>query len=238
MSDLINISDPVLQQYYDSTNNKAYVMTLKRNNITAKELSERVYSDIVDNKASTNKPLSRWLVLNVLYDDLPDDKMNIMLNSINEKRKYKHGLLDYFVYLLKDNPNTLQLHQEIALYLGMDKHQLNRIYDTEDGNRVRSKSEVIICNLLHNAGIKYMYEEKLPYGNEGKWIEPDFTIEKIDKTQIYWEHVGLLGNENYDKNWLHKLDVYEKYYKGQMIKTYESGVLVNDAKVIIDKLLN
>ena len=237
MSELSNITDSILQEYYDSTKNKAYVMTLKRNNITAKELSERVYSAIVDGKATANKPLSRWLVLNIIDVDIPDEKMKLMLSSIDEKRKYKHGLLDYFVYLLQDNPNTLQLHQEIALYLGMDKHQLKRIYETEDGNRVRSKSEVIISNLLYSAHIKYTYEEKLYYGSDGKWIEPDFTFKMKDKTKVFWEHVGLLGTENYDANWLHKMDVYEEYFNGQMVKTYESGVLVNDAKKIIETKL-
>lgn len=42
-----------------------------------------------------------------------------------------------------------------------DKYQLNRIYTTADGNHVRSKSEVIISDLLYGAGIKYKYEEKL-----------------------------------------------------------------------------
>ena len=237
MSELTEITDPVLQEYFDSTKNKAYGMTLKRNNITATELSERVYSDIVDGKAVANKPLSRWLVLNIKETEISDEKMKIMLESIAEKRKYKHELLDYFVYLLEDNPNTLHLHQEIAGYLGMDRHQLNRIYETEDGNRVRSKSEVIICNLLHNAGIKYKYEEKLYYGNAGKWIEPDFTIEKSNGSKVFWEHVGMLGKEDYDSNWLHKLDVYEEYYCGQMVKTYESGALSKDAKQIIETKL-
>ena len=237
MSELSDISDPVLQQYYDSTKNKAYAMTLKKNNITAKELSERVYSDLVEGKAIANKPLSRWLVLNILETEIPEAKMNIMLDSIEEKRKYKHELLDYFVYLLEDNPNTLHLHQEIASYLGMDRHQLKRIYVTEDGNNVRSKSEVIICNMLHGAGINYKYEEKLFYGNDGKWIEPDFTIEKKDGSKMYWEHVGMLGKEDYDSNWLYKLDVYEQYFNGQMIKTYESGALSRDAKKLIETRL-
>ena len=237
ISDLTNISDPILQEYYDSTKNHAYAMTLKRNGIEPKELSERVYADIVDGKATATKPLTRWLILDIKDTDISDEKMQLMIESITEKRKYKHGLLDYFVYLLEDNPNTLYLHQEIASYLGMDRHQLNRIYETEDGNHVRSKSEVIICNLLHEFGIKYEYEEKLFYGDEGKWIEPDFTIEKDDGSRIFWEHVGMLGKEDYDNNWKYKLEVYEKYFEGQMVKTYESGVLSKDARRLIETCL-
>ena len=157
MSDLADITDPVLQQYYDSTKNHAYAMTLKRNNISPAELSERVYSDIVEDKAIATKPLTRWLILDIKETEIDSEKMGIMLQSIDEKKKYKHELLDYFAYLLEDNPNTLHLHQEIARYLGMDKHQLNKIYETADGNHVRSKSEVIICNLLYERGISYEY---------------------------------------------------------------------------------
>ncbi len=41
-----------------------------------------------------------------------------------------------------------------------------------DGNMVRSKSEVIICNLFANNGIDYNYEELLEY-EPGKFINPD-----------------------------------------------------------------
>ena len=47
----------------------------------------------------------------------------------------------------------------------------------------------------------------------------------------------MLGKEDYDSNWLHKLDVYEEYYSGQMVKTYESGALSKDAKQIIETKL-
>lgn len=43
------------------------------------------------------------------------------------------------------------------------------------GTRVRSKSEVIISNLLYKSNIKYKYEEKFPY-EDHKWLEPDFFV--------------------------------------------------------------
>ncbi len=61
----------------------------------------------------------------------------------------------------------------------------NHIYTTERGEKVRSKSEVIIANLLNKFNIPYRYEE--PF----KGIEPDFTIKNKDKSIIiYWEHSG------------------------------------------------
>ena len=106
---------------------------------------------------------------------------------------------------------------------------------TIDGNDVRSKSEVIICNLLYNAGIRYKYEEVLEY-EPGKIINPDFTIMLSNGKKVYWEHVGMLGNEKYDSDWSHKMEIYEKYYPGLLYRTYETGALSRDAEMIIEKI--
>lgn len=236
LSGLTNIKDPKVKEYYESTKTKGYVNTLKKNKLSAKELSDDVYRTLVEGTAKADKPLSRWLVIDVKNTEIREDEMVTMLSHAEEKRRYKHELLDYFVYVIDNNSNSQYLHQEMGRYLGMDKHQLKRIYETKDRNHVRSKSEVIICNLLYNAGIHYEYEKKLFYEDE-KWIEPDFTISLQSGSRKYWEHVGLLGNEEYDDNWVKKLDIYENYFPGQLIRTYESGALSNDAQRIIDQLL-
>ena len=58
---------------------------------------------------------------------------------------------------------------------------------------MRSKSEVIIANLLHAKGINYHYEEPLEF--DGITNYPDFTIEdgSTGKT-YYWEHLGMLND--------------------------------------------
>ena len=235
LSELYDIQDSDLQKYYDSTEAKGYVKTLKKNEITPKELSETVYRAVLSGNAKVKKALERWLVIEVSDTDISDDKMRMMLDDINEKKNYKHSLLDYFVYLIEDNPNTQYLHQEIARYLGMDKYHLNRIYKTMDGNQVRSKSEVIICDLLAKSGIKYEYERLLEY-EPGKNINPDFTIFLKEGKELYWEHIGMLGDEKYSQDWSNKMDIYEKYFPGQLLKTYESGVISKDAEDMIEKL--
>lgn len=235
LSELYDIKDPKLKKYYDSTEAKGYVKTMKKNDLTPGELSETVYRAVLTGNAKLNKALERWLVLEISDTQISDEKMKIMLDDISEKRNYKHGLLDYFIYLIEDNPNTQHLHQEIARYLGMDKYHLNRIYKTIDGNHVRSKSEVIICDLLAKSGLKYEYERLLEY-EPGKVINPDFTIFHDGGQELYWEHVGMLGNEKYSEDWSNKMDIYEKYFPGRLIKTYESGAISSDAEKIIDKI--
>ena len=235
LSELYDIKDPELQRYFDSTEAKGYVKTLKQNEITPQKLSEVVYRAVLSGNAKLKKALERWLVIEVSDTKISDEKMKIMLDDIETKKRYKHSLLDYFVYLIEDNPNSQHLHQEIARYLGMDKYHLNRIYKTVDGNQVRSKSEVIICDLLAKADLKYEYERLLEY-EPGKVINPDFTIFLGNGKQLYWEHIGMLGNEKYSEGWSNKMDIYENYYPGQLIKTYESGAISSDAEKIINRI--
>lgn len=140
-----------------------------------------------------------------------------LIDYIEVKKLYKRDLFNKFVQLLDDCRNSKELHQEIAYYLGMDKHLLNKIYHTRKGDLVRSKSEVIISNLLYDFGVDYQYENKFFY-KEGKWIEPDFTI-FTENGEIYWEHLGMIGRESYDENWLRKLEIYDTYFPDKLITT-------------------
>ena len=79
------------------------------------------------------------------------------------------------------------------------------IHRTARGELVRSKSEVIIANLLHANGIDYRYEEPLEI--EGLTKLPDFTIED-DNTgeRYYWEHLGMLSDGGYRRRWEEKVE--------------------------------
>lgn len=233
VSDIKNLD---LQKYYDSTKTKAFIRTVNQNNLEPQILASLVYNEFLENRLKVSKPLERWLIIDVKADNIDESTMSIILKNIEEKKKYKHELLDYFIYVLENTSNSLELHQEIASYLGTDKHHLNRIYKTLDGNHVRSKSEVIISNLLYQAGINYKYEEKLFYEND-KWIEPDFTI-VIESKVYYWEHVGMLGKEDYDLRWAEKLNVYRTCFKNKLIKTYENGNLSQDVERTIKEILD
>ena len=79
------------------------------------------------------------------------------------------------------------------------------IHRTARGEAVRSKSEVIIANLLNDRGIDYRYEEPLEIDGLTKY--PDFTIEDDDTGEwYYWEHLGMLYDEGYRQRWEKKVD--------------------------------
>ena len=85
------------------------------------------------------------------------------------------------------------------------------IHRTLKGDLVRSKSEVIIANMLFEAGIEYEYEKELDLGEDGIRI-PDFTIEDAEsRLCFYWEHCGMLGDSAYNRHWQEKQALYKKH---------------------------
>jgi predicted nuclease of restriction endonuclease-like RecB superfamily len=84
---------------------------------------------------------------------------------------------------------------------------------------MRSKSEVIIADSLAETKIEYFYEQTLT-GSDGYVRYPDFTIEDADSgNTYYWEHLGLLENEQYKTRWERKL----AWYREQKILPREEG---------------
>jgi hypothetical protein len=88
----------------------------------------------------------------------------------------------------------------------------NLIHITTRGDAVRSKSEVIIANLLHSKNIQYHYESPLEIDGVTKY--PDFTIEDDDTgITYYWEHCGMLADPEYKSRWEEK----KQWYSGNGI---------------------
>ncbi len=86
----------------------------------------------------------------------------------------------------------------------------NLIYRTERGELVRSKSEWIIADKLHAANIDYQYEQRTILDGIERY--PDFTIVDDDSGRTwYWEHNGMLGNEEYNQRWERKLAAYRRH---------------------------
>lgn len=93
------------------------------------------------------------------------------------------------------------------------------INKTRRGESVRSKSEVIIANILYEKKIDYSYELRL-VGQDGSVRYPDFTIEDADSgITYYWEHLGMLFDPAYRERWQKKLI----WYQAQGILSFEQG---------------
>ena len=100
-------------------------------------------------------------------------------------------------------------------------------YETRRGEKVRSKSEAIIADILQELGIPYHYEKALEL-EKGVVRYPDFTILNVKARQeLYLEHFGLLGDESYRSSCLDKLDEYRRagiFLGKNLIFTYEDNL--------------
>jgi len=89
------------------------------------------------------------------------------------------------------------------------------IHRTRRGVLVRSKSEVIVANVLDNlvddfSEIDWKYEEPLyPADDRKDYRLPDFTIGFAGDT-YYWEHLGMLSVPAYREGWERKRCWYEE----------------------------
>lgn len=82
-------------------------------------------------------------------------------------------------------------------------------FETQRGEIVRSKSEVIIADALYFAKIPYHYEKPIKIGK--RIIYPDFTVLNVKtRKEYYWEHLGMLDDEEYLNKSLLKLELYEQ----------------------------
>ena len=98
-------------------------------------------------------------------------------------------------------------------------------YYTNKGERVRSKSEIMIADALDKAGVPYRYEYPLYVKGIGN-THPDFlTLNIRTRKEIFWNHLGMLDDPKYAEDNVWKINQYLKagYYPGEnMILTYET----------------
>lgn len=232
---LSDIKNKKLIKIFESTKTKYLISSAKKSGENITEIIDLVYTCIVNDEVKLIKPPDRRLIISMKEEELSDEQQDMIINIIERKRKYKHDLLDYLLFVLENNTSSIELHQEIARYLGVDKNMLNKIYATTKGDKVRSKSEVIIANLLFQHDIKYEYELPLEYEID-KQIKPDFTIFLSENRKIFWEHLGLLGSETYDEDWLYKMKIYERHYPEMIRKTYEGVTITDSAMELIKEI--
>ena len=109
----------------------------------------------------------------------------------------------------------------------------------KEGLIVRSKSEVIIANMLYERGIEFEYERVLE--ENGKSYIPDFTFEDASGEPIILEHLGMLDIPSYAEAWKRKLEFYKSigYEEGEnLFTTHDDNGSIDSLaiKKIIDEI--
>lgn len=130
-----------------------------------------------------------WLVSReLIYTALTRSQKNVVLflRGTKEQFKAKASL---------DNSDLLNRRTNSLLESNF-KPRFVTHHVADSGDRVISKSELLIANILHEAGIKFEYNFELPSksGKGTRW--PDFVF-TINGTKIFWEHAGMLSKNDY-----------------------------------------
>lgn len=115
-----------------------------------------------------------------------------------------------------------------------DWYEEGKIHQTLSEYMVRSKSEVIIANMLTERQVPFWYEKPL-FASDGSFYLPDFTI-MLQGEEYYLEHVGRLDLPEYKAHWEKKKAWYNKFFNGKLLTTYETSTLSNDIDRIIKDL--
>ena len=139
-----------------------------------------------------------------------------------------------------------QWHETV--YEPNTSHLENLRFETEQGDIVRSKSEVIIANILYqyHEDIFYKYERPLKVSLHGidKTVYPDFSIMNVHTGKVvYWEHAGMMDDSHYVNEFVKKMNMYiaNDLLPGRdVIVTYEtssSPLDIGTVKSLVKSLL-
>lgn len=144
----------------------------------------------------------------------------------------------------QDHPSYYFYHTSIRDFLTKTYTQNTypaniQTYSTNGGTTVRSKSELIIANLLEANDIPYCYEIPLKLGIHRKY--PDFTImHPFTGDLLIWEHFGALHQPDYEQKMNEKMSLYLKHgYQPwkNLIYTFEFDLDPKRLQQIVDDIL-
>ena len=175
---------------------------------------EKTYIKKSDIKLAKKLALKKYIKL----------KMAVVSGEINELSKTQLNLIESrdklntllsdpaYIELLEDYFSTSDVEADYwmnADYNRSSSHPENLIHPTVNGIMVRSKSESMIAVALAESRIPFRYEELISINNIS--IAPDFTLlHPMTNKTYYWEHFGLIDNENYYENFAVKIKTYAK----------------------------
>ena len=96
---------------------------------------------------------------------------------------------------------------------------------SKNGLCVRSKSELIIVEMLDSLNVPFLYECPVVLKGWGT-VYPDFTVLNVRLRKVFfWEHLGKMDDPDYVNRNLGKINAYQRngYYPGDsLILTFET----------------
>ncbi len=110
---------------------------------------------------------------------------------------------------------------------------------TDNGERVRSKSEILIANAMFRNKVPYLCEFPV-YDNGVIFAAPDFKCLNVRLRKFfYWEHLGKLGDQDYvnwNANKFEKYTLSKDFDESRLILTFETDNHPLNTRVIEEKI--
>lgn len=110
---------------------------------------------------------------------------------------------------------------------------------TTNGERVRSKSEILIADALNRYDVPYRYEYPIYIRGIGT-VHPDFICLNVRTRKEYvWEHYGMMSDSEYVVYAINKIEKYtlDGYYLGiNLILSFETSSHPLSSRIIEDHI--
>ena len=201
--------------------NQTYIP--KKNITLARNLAQRDY----DNKLLREID-NRQKIVNKFLKEYPPTGIESTYEELNDyRKKLIHPIIETDESYTKIWINAPYVRKII----GEDVP----VIFTENGERVRSKSEKMIADKLKQLGIPYRYEAPLRLGRNCV-LHPDFTLLHIkERKEIYYEHFGMMDNPEYVENALKRIELYEKngiYPGDELLFSWETSTVPVNMKIV------
>ncbi|MDR0853997.1 MAG: ATP-dependent RecD-like DNA helicase [Clostridiales Family XIII bacterium] len=154
-----------------------------------------------------DKGINPFITREMVYTALTRQSEKIYILYNKEPWELKHYTAPEYSDLARRKTNLFIAKPVIREYKS-GWYDQNLIHVTIADEQVRSKSEVIIANELYHAKKNYIYEKQITLDDGSNWL-PDFTIRTSDGSDVYWEHLGMMGDYNYRRKWEGKKTHYQ-----------------------------
>lgn len=145
------------------------------------------------------------------YDEKVLKQINVELKNLESYLKKSDQIIEKIRQFYSDNPDEIKDYiipvdvsdEDYAVFWqripfdGKEIPDYVPFLETKRKERVRSKSELNIANMLDKHGIPYKYECPIMLSN-GKMVYPDFTVLNVkERKEYYWEHRGMMDDKEY-----------------------------------------
>lgn len=202
----------------------------KKDQELARRLAQKAYDLQVVRRAE--QELRAWEQLAKYF---PDKTIEEVFDTLSPARQK-------LVTPIRPTDEEFRKEWESVKYESGNYREDTAVYITDRGERVRSKSEQLIANLLNRLGIPYRYEYPTTVMVDGQprvW-RPDFMILDVrNRREYYLEHFGRLGEAEYAKRAFDKMRIYEEngmYEGSNMIYTFEADEAPLDMRYVERKV--